>query len=129
MKKPYQLPIIKTRKKESIEEIFDEAMQKAGFRPLKVGPADASYQLMSGEEIDLGILRGYELEYIESLEEVIGSCEQHDRDDFFYVSRKAANGVHKRYGGVTKNVINLPFYKVIRDMVTKYGYKCGVLKK
>lgn len=135
MRKPYLKPRMASIKKcsLSIEEIFDEAMQNAGFKPLKVGPADSSYQLMSGEEIDLGNLREDELEHIDSLEECINDCVHHDRADYFHVYREAfgqmvVGGKFQYMAGGSRKQIerqrNSPFYKITMDLVARYYHRC-----
>jgi hypothetical protein len=79
------------------------------------------YKLMSGEEIELKTLRKNEIEYIESLEECMNDCSNHDKTDYFYVHKKAFEPIIDGVSGKSLvRAFDSPFYKVVKDMVTRY---------
>ncbi len=89
---------------------------------------EKTYQLLSGEEIDLGTFGKNGLEHIEALEEYITNCTHHGPVDVLDVHGKALEHLiqfeqeqpEHFEGGIVSN----HFYKVIDDMVTRYRYKC-----
>lgn len=89
--------------------------------------ADKKYKLLSGEEIDLETLSKMELAVIKSLEECINDCFNDNKTDYFHVYRAAIGPITTGVGGKSLvRLIDTPFYKVVRDMVTRYGHKCKV---
>jgi len=87
---------------------------------------DKTYELVSGEEINLENLQTHEIKHIESIEEIINSCEQHGRKDYFYVSGEAFKPILVGKGGQSLvSFLKTPFYKVVRDLVERYRQKCS----
>ena len=85
---------------------------------------EKKYKLMSGEEIDLKTLRKHEIKHIESLEECINDRSNHDKTDYLYVYKKAFEPIPARGSRIQlERLFDSSFYKVVKDIVTKYHHK------
>lgn len=86
------------------------------------------YTLLSGEKINLESLKKDERKHINSLENRIKNCKNHDREDYFSVAIPVARLTLTEGEYYTarrlKESYDSNFYRIATDLIMRYWYRC-----